>query len=279
MKHSFLSSFTRLAALLAVVLLCSCSRTALSPGSTGGDAGSGGGTGGSLIFTQEDLGGDWTGMLQADLIGAAPVNFYMAIFQGTVSSGAEGTGLEWDGASARFTTEFDVDGRFRTTLNSNLESGRLALSGQMDDAMVLISGTYTYSPASGATVTGTFAVTKSTGPGHFAISLLKGSWTGEAVNPSSKFRLASVEIDEAGVLISAETLDPITGKLVHSYSAGAASFVFNDDAIGRMNNVVFAADDGSFLAFRFLLINEDGSLMSGPGVDSELGSGYAIISR
>ncbi|MDA1113132.1 MAG: hypothetical protein O3A95_02390 [Planctomycetota bacterium] len=145
--------------------------------------------------------------------------------------------------------------------------------------MAFISGTYTLSPDEGATTTGTFSVSKSTGPGHFAASLLGGTWIGEAANARSKFRLATLEVDDAGVLVAAEVLHPITAKTVHSYSFGAAKFTLTDDAIGRMNNIVLSADDGSTLTFRYLLINEDGSLMSGPGFDSELGLGFAIISR
>ncbi|PCJ54486.1 MAG: hypothetical protein COA70_05010 [Planctomycetota bacterium] len=283
MQHPLFASPLRLALLVALAVFCSCSRTSTGSGSAGGGAGNGGngsnGGGGNVIFSQADLNGDWTGTLQADLIGESPRNFYMAILDGLITNSAEGTGLEWDTASAQFSLSFDEVGRFRGTFNSDLASGRLALSGQMDDAMVLISGTYTLRPDKGATTTGTFSVTKSTGPGHFLKDLVSGAWLGEAVNERSKFRLATLEIDETGVLIAAEVLHPLTGKAVHAYSFGSADFSLSDDAIGRMNNVVMAADDGSTLTFRFLLINEEGTLMSGPGVDSELGTGFAIISR
>ena len=261
-----------------MVVLCSCSRTVpSSSSSTGGGAGSGGGA--SILFSQSDLNGDWTGTLQSDLLNAPARNFYMAILDGLMTNSADGSGLEWDTSSAKFTVSFDEAGRFRANLNSDLVSGRLALSGQMDDAMVLISGTYTLTPETGATTSGSFSVSKSTGPGHFSVGLTGGAWLGEAQNVHSKFRLATIEIDDAGVLVAAEVLHPVTSAGVHTYSLGAANFAFTDDAIGRMNNVVLSADDGSTLTFRYLLINEAGTLMSGPGVDSELGAGFAIISR
>lgn len=279
MQHPLSSISFRLVFLLSAALLCSCSRTVPSSGSTGGGAGSGGGTGGTILFSQSDLNGDWTGTLQADLVGASARNFYMAILDGLMTNSADGSGSEWDTSNARFTVSFDEAGRFRGTMNSDLVSGRLALSGQMDDAMVLISGTYTFVPDGGVTTTGTFSVTKSSGPGHFSTELASGAWFGEAENNRSKFRLATIELDDAGALVSAEVLHPITGADVHTYSLGAANFILSDDAIGRMNNVVLSADDGSTLTFRYLLINETGTLMSGPGVDSELGSGFAVISR
>lgn len=271
----------RLSLLLLAVLSFSCSRTALSSGSTGGGAGTGGGGtgGGGGSFTIADLNGDWTGTLQGDAIDALARNFYMRIVDGLVSESAEGFGSEWATADSNIDLVFDSGGRLRASLRSNLTAGDLTLDGQMDDAMVIISGTYTHVDDTGATTEGTFSVTRSSGPGHFLISVMGGDWNGSGVNDRSKFRFATLEVGTAGRLLGAEMRHPVTDAIVHRYSDGAAQFRFTDDAVGRMDNVIVSGDDGSELRFRFLLINEEGTLLSGPGFDSLLGSGFAVIGR
>lgn len=269
----------RLSLLLMALLAFSCSRAAVQTGSTGGGAGSGGGGGGSVIFSLTDLDGDWTGSMLGDQAGDTARNFYMRIVDGLVTESAEGFGSEWLAANARVNVAFDRNGRLGVTLKSNLAAGNLTLEGQMDEAMVILSGTYTFTDSEGETTQGTFSVTRSSGPGHFLISLIGGDWGGEGVNERSKFRLATLEIGNAGRLLSAEVRHPVTDAIVHRYSDGAAQFKFSDDAVGRMDNVIITGDDGSELRFRYLLVNEEGTLISGPGFDSLLGSGFAVIAR
>ncbi|MGB0953830.1 MAG: hypothetical protein ACPG31_11430 [Planctomycetota bacterium] len=271
----------RLSILLLAVLSFSCSRTALSSGSTGGGAGSGGsggGTGGSG-FTIADLNGDWTGSLLGDQTGDLARNFYLRFVDGLVADSAEGFGSRWSTDNARINVAFDAAGRLRATLRSDLTAGNITLEGQMDDAMVILSGTYTFTADDGTVTAGTWSVTRSTGPGHFAISLLEGLWDGEGVNERSKFRLATLEIDATGLLVEAEVRHPVTDAVVHRYSGGAVQFTLTDDAVGRMDDVLITGNDGSTLRFTYLLVNEDGTLISGPGFDSALGAGFAVIAR
>ena len=57
------------------------------------------------------------------------------------------------------------------------------------------------------------------------------------------------------------------------------TFLFFDSSIGRLEIVKLNGIDGSQLTFGFLLINDDGTLMSGPGEDTELGSGHVELRR
>jgi hypothetical protein len=67
--------------------------------------------------------------------------------------------------------------------------------------------------------------------------------------------------------------------VVHDYDAASNVFVFFDAAIGRLDTVTMTGTDGSTLVFDFLLVNDDGTLMSGPGTDSLLGSGHVELRR
>jgi hypothetical protein len=72
--------------------------------------------------------------------------------------------------------------------------------------------------------------------------------------------------------------------VVHHYrpqeNGGAESmFTFFDSAIGRLDIVTLYGTDGSDLTFSYLLINDTGTLMSGPGEDSQLGVGHVELSR
>jgi len=214
-----------------------------------------------------------------DQAGDQARNFYLRFVDGLITDSAEGFGSEWATANARVNVQFDRNGRLRASLRSNLAAGNLTLEGQMDEAMVLLSGTYSFTDADGAITQGSFSLNRSSGPGHFLISLLGGTWDGEGVNERSKFRLATLEIGTAGRLLSAEVRHPVTDAVVHRYGDGAALFKLTDDAVGRMDDVVVTGNDGSTLRFRYLLVNEEGTLLSGPGFDSVLGAGFAIIAR
>jgi len=251
-----------------------------SGGSNAGSGSSGNGNGnGGVSFAMADLDGDWTGELIPGTANQLERNIYLRLAEGLVNDSAEGAGGMWSEADANVTLNFSDDGFLSLQMSSTGTGGQLSLEGTMDLAMTKINGTFSLQPDQGSVFSGTFEVRRSSGPDQFTIGLLSGAWEGKGLNPQDKFRLADLDIDEFGVLLSAEMRHPVTDALVHTYSAGAATFSYFDSAVGRLNNVVLAANDGSTLSFDFLLVNDQGTLMGGPGTDSTLGSGHAELIR
>lgn len=276
MNLSLTKTFSKLTLLFTVGLLASCGGGGLS--STGGSAGTGsgagsGGGGSSISFSMGDLNGDWTGELIPDNRQLIRRNLYVRVANGEVTDSAEGGGGEWNGSNANITLEFTNQGFFDVAAASNAGKGDMSLEGTMNVAMNRINGTVRIVGQGGGIYEGTFELRRSSGAGHFGINLVKGTWSGQGSNSRDKFRIASIEIDQNGVVQDAEVLHPVTSALVHTYSSGAGTLNYFDDAVGRMNNVVITADDGSTLSFDFLLVNDEGTLITGVGADSVLGEG------
>lgn len=282
MTLSLTKSLSKLTLLFTVGLLASCGGGGLS--STGGSAGTGsgagsGGGGSTLNFSMGDLNGDWTGELIPDNRQLISRNVYVRVANGAVTDSAEGGGGEWDPSSASITLDFTNQGFFDVAAASNTGKGDMSLEGTMNVAMNKINGTVRIQGPNGGIFNGTFELRRSTGPGHFAIDLTKGVWNGQGSNSRDKFRIASIELDSSGVVQTAELVHPITSASVHTYSVGAGTLSLFDDAIGRMNNVVITGDDGSTLTFDFLLVSDDGELITGVGRDSLLGEGRVELTH
>lgn len=276
--------FTISLLLLSASLFASCggggALTSSGSSSGGSNAGGGSGGGGSLSFSMGDLDGDWTGELIPGVVDQLERNFYVRIADGLVGDSAEGAGGMWSEADAEVTLNFSSSGFLRLSMNSNGDKGKLAIEGTMDLAMTKINGTFTLEPLVGSTFSGTFELRRSNGPGSFTLDLIRGAWVGKGLNAQDKFRLADMNIDDFGNLESAEVRHPVTDQLVHLFtSASSASFSFFDDSVGRLNNVVMTDSLGDTLTFDFLLVNDQGTLMGGPGASSVLGSGHAELSR
>ncbi|PCJ54487.1 MAG: hypothetical protein COA70_05015 [Planctomycetota bacterium] len=275
-------TFSRLALLLTVGVLASCGGGGLT--STGGNAGSGsgsgsGGSGGGLSFSMGDLNGDWTGELIPDNRALIKRNVYIRVANGQLTDSAEGGGGDWDPSNASIQLDFNTQGFLDLAIESMLDDEDMSLEGTMNVALNQINGTVRILHADGTMFEGTFELRRSTGAGHFTIGLAEGVWQGQGSNSRDRFRVAAIEFDRDGVVVEAEVVNPGSSNTVHSYSSGAGSLVFADDAIGRIDNVVITGDDGSTLTFDFLLINDAGTLISGPGVDSTLGEGRVELTR
>ncbi len=260
--------------------LVSSGATNAGSGGAGGNSNAGNGGDGSISFAMTDLDGDWTGELIPDMgSDVLERNFYMRLQDGLVNDCVEGGGGIWSEADANVSLTFRTDGSLDVQLTSNGVEGKLSLEGTMNLAMTKINGTFSLQPDLGSVFSGTFELRRSSGSGHFTIDLLAGAWEGKGSNPEDRFRFADLSIDANGDLISASISHPVTDAIVHTYSAGTTSFEFFDTAVGRMNNVVFHGNDGSTLTFEFMLVNDDGTLMGGPAVDTLLGAGHAELIR
>ncbi len=266
--------------LFVATVLASCGGGALTSSGSSAGAGSGSGSGsGGVNFTMGDMNGDWTG----EMIPANPAqtsrNFYIRVDNGVVTDCAEGFGSQWNPSTANITMDFTNQGYLDIAATSFGADGDCSIQGTMNLAMNMINGTARVLHSNGTLFEGTFELRRSTGPGHFNLGLIKGLWNGRGANSRDKFRLASIDVDANGVVQTAEVVNPSNSNLVHTYSPGAGVLAYFDDSIGRMNNVVLTADDGSTLSFDFLLINDLGTLITGPGVDSTLGSGHIELTH
>ncbi|MDA0667392.1 MAG: hypothetical protein O3A95_02395 [Planctomycetota bacterium] len=274
-------TFSRLALLLTVGVLASCGGGGLT--STGGSAGSGSGSGsggssGGLQFSMGDLNGDWTGELIPDNRTLIKRNVYIRVANGQLTDSAEGGGGDWDPSNASIQLDFNTQGFLDLAIDSLVDED-MTLEGTMNVALNQINGTVSILRPDGDLFEGTFELRRSSGAGHFSIGLSEGVWQGQGSNSRERFRIAGIEFDRDGVVVEAKVLVPGSLTTVHFYSAGAGTLVFADDAIGRINNVLLASDDGSTLSFEFLLINDAGTLITGPGVDSTLGAGKVELTR
>lgn len=275
-------TFSRLALLLTVGVLASCGGGGLT--STGGSAGSGagsgsGGSGGGLAFSMGDLDGDWTGeLIPVNGVGTQR-NIYIRMANGIMTDSAEGGGGDWDPSNASIVLDFSKQGFLDLAVESLVDEEDMSLEGTMNVALNQINGTSRIRRADGTLFEGTFELRRSTGAGHFTVDLTEGIWLGQASNSRERFRISRIEFDQAGVVVQAEVVNPRSSLTVHGYSPGAGTLALDDDAIGRINNVVITGDDGSTLTFEFLLVNDAGTLISGPGADSVLGSGRIELTR
>lgn len=281
-------TLSRLALLLSVGVLASCGGGGLT--STGGSAGSGsgsgagsgsgsGGSGGGLAFSMGDLDGDWTGeLIPVNGVGTQR-NVYIRVANGILTDSAEGGGGDWDPSNADIVLDFNTQGFLDLAIESLVDEEDMSLEGTMNVALNQINGTTRIRRADGTFFEGTFELRRSTGAGHFSVDLTEGIWLGQGSNSRERFRISRIEFDNAGVVVQAEVVNPSSSLTVHSYSDGAGTLALTDDAVGRINNVVITGDDGSTLTFAFLLVNDNGTLISGPGVDSELGSGRIELTR
>ncbi len=246
--------------------------------SLNGNFGNGGGAS-TLVYSMDDLTGDWVGQLVPENLARPTRNFYLRIADGAVNEAADSLGNQWTTVDSQRSLEFSADGAMVSLLESTTYTNNLVLHAQMDPSMSVLSGTFSHVIPSGAQVDGSFSLVRSTGPGHFSQALLANVWDGYGANELGKKRNFTLTLDSAGVVLSGEITHPVTQALVHSYSAAAGTFVFSDDAIGRLDNVVLQGDDGSTATFSYLLVDEQGTLLGGPGFDTLMGSGVIEMKR
>ena len=277
------NTLTRILLLSSLCSLAACGGGGLS--STGGtiDPGAGGNNGGNNggdLFAMADLDGDWTGELLPTLATRGDRNLFLRMLDGALIDAAEGGGGAWDAGNATLALTFAADG-FLDLLLDSPASGSLHLEGYMHVEMTTISGSFTMDEPARDPYVGLFELRLSSGASSFPSNLAAGQWTGEVLNSSDRFRLSLLEIDIDGNLVRAALTKPANSVAVHKYESlgNELAFSLSDEKIGLFNPILLTALDGSTLTFDYLLINDDGTLMSGPGVDSVLGSGHVELSR
>lgn len=271
-------SLCRTLVLASLGLLGACAHPGPDVVAVTGGAGSGGG-GTVITFALADLEGDWVGKLLPDDAVRPENNFYLRIAGGSVTEAANSLGHEWTSVDSTRTLEFSDAGAMLSVLESTIYSNSMSMDAQMDDAMTMLTGTYSHLIADGSLITGSFTLMRSSGVGHFDVSLFGGDWEGFGVNLVGKKRILSFGVAEDGSVESGVMTHPVTMLDDHTYSLGAGSFTFADDAIGRLDDVVLAGDDGSFLTFTYLLIDEEGTLVGGPAFDTLYSAGLVELVR
>jgi hypothetical protein len=282
----FQHTLTRIFLLSSLSFLAACGGGGLT--STGGSVGAGssdgdGGDTGGTFFAIADLDGDWTG----ELLPGDPLqgdrNFYLRMLSGALLDSAEGGGGSWDPGTATLDVTFTTDGFLGITLHSPT-TGDLFLEGAMNLARNTINGSFVLADGTPPAIEGTFELRLSGGAGTFTQALLAGEWNGEVLNSADRFRLSLLELGVDGELVQGALTKPSSQAVVHYYrpaeNTGPESiFTFFDSAIGRLDIVTLYGTDGSDLTFTYLLVNDTGTLMSGPGEDSVLGVGHVELSR
>lgn len=267
----------------ALLILSSLAWTAACSGGgsaiiAGGGTGGGGGGGSGAKFVWEDLNGDWIGQLKpAPAASTQAHNAYLRWANLRLTEAAESGGTEFlEGNSVR-TFKFTGKGALSVDLQASAGVARLLLSGQMDETSSVLQGTFKLTEADGSEIVGDFHFTRSAGAGQFTQDMLGKPWDGLGRNGVGKFRFLKFELDADGVVVTGIMKHPETEVKIRDYSPGSGTFTFADTSIGRINNVVMVSDQGQTLSFPFMLLDVDATLLSGSGVESELGSGIGEL--
>ena len=271
---SHLSRSSRLAGFAGAVLLGSL--VACSHGGPGSATAAGSGT--VILFSLDDMEGDWVGQLIPDSPTKPRRNFFLRVVGGVLVEGADSARSEWTDAESLLTVAMAQDGDMEAVLDNLAVNNRLDLAGLMALDKDSISGTYSYVGPAVLESDGTFELRRSSGPGHFDLGQIAGAWDGYGYNVLSNTRDLDLEMDAAGAVISG-SFRKSDGSVVHSYLPGAGTFGYFDDSVGQFRDVVLVADDGTVTTFQHLLVDEDGTLLGGYGHDTKLGSGIVELRR
>jgi hypothetical protein len=232
-----------------------------------------------IVFSLDDMEGDWFGQLVPDNVARDVRNFYFTVVGGQIVETADSLGNQWTSIDTN-TLDFTVDGAMVANMESVLVTNNLVLTAQMDDALSSLTGEFSHLDADNILVEGSFLLKRSIGAGQFSADLMEGTWKGTGVNSRGKRRFIELALDAAGAVLSGQMIRPVDSFIQHTYSASASNvFILTNDSVGRMDNVQITADDGSIMFFTYALIDEDGTLMGGPGFDSLMGSGVAGLSK
>lgn len=275
MFHSRIHLSLSLVLAAGLFVLPSCGGS--GSGTVGGGGNGGGGGGGGATYRLEDLDGDWIGQLTPAAAGSRVHNAYLRFAGDLLVEAAESDGGEWTDALASMSFSYSAKGVLKTDLRADLGSSRLLISGQMDPSLATITGSFTLRDADGDKLTGSFTFSRSSGASQFSQEMLTGSWAGLGTASTGKFRFLVLDLAADGSVVEGLLKHPDTAEKIRNYSAGAGTFTFFDSSIGRLEDVVITADGGHTLTFAFLLLDADGTLLAGPGVESGLGVGIAEL--
>ena len=263
--------------ILALSTFVACSHPA--PGGISHSGGAGGAVEPPITFEMADLEGDWYGQLVPNSVVFDVRNFYFRVVGGELIETADSLGNQWTSIDTS-SLEFTVAGVLTANLASVLVTNNLAFTAQMDDSMTILTGEFSHLDAAATLVEGSFELKRSIGSGQFQTASLEGSWAGQGTNGQGKKRWIDMALDAAGAVLSGQMIRPFDSLVQHTYSAGTGNvFTLSNDSVGRLDNVQITADDGAILFFTYALIDEEGTLLGGPGFDTLMGSGVAVLSK
>jgi len=261
----------------ALLLLFGLALTTACSGGSSGSVGGGGNTGNDPVFAWDDLNGDWLGQLVPASGANRARNVYLRWVNERITEAAESGGNEWTNVNSDRHFKFTTHGSLLADVKANVGTSRLVVQAKMDETFSTITGTFTLTDIAGNKVNGTVTLSRSSGPDQFEQADLTGRWDGLGRNGAGKFRFLKFELDGTGGVVDGLMRHPTTEVKIRDYSVGAGTFSFTDSSIGRINNVVMTADQGQTITFSFMLIDVDGTLLAGPGVESDLGAGLAEL--
>jgi len=263
--------------ILALGAFVACSHP--GPGVTNISGGAGGAVEPPITFEMADLEGDWYGQLVPTSVARDVRNFYFRIVAGELIETADSFGNQWTSIDTS-SLDFSVAGAMTASLSSVLVTNTLVITAQMDDSMSFLTGEFSHLDPSNTLVEGSFELKRSAGAGQFQTALLEGHWAGEGTNSNGKKRWIDMVLDATGAVLSGQMIRPFDSFVQHTYSASAGNvFALSNDGVGRLDNVQITADDGSILFLTYALIDEEGTLLGGPGFDSLMGSGVGVLSK
>lgn len=237
-----------------------------------------GGGGEPVDFGPGDLAGDWIGLFQPANPLKKAFNFVIRFnAAGNATMACNGLGHEWEAGTATLdtsiTSEGGIDFFFQTFGGLDW---RMSLSGSMSDARDRLKGSFEVYVDGILFSSGQFEADLSSGPGQFHQSLLQGTWNGVGYKRfEGRHRRIVLELDGTGTVLGGDIE-------VHNFIPGGVNtgiFDFSDTSMGRLDNVVMQSTDGSTQTFHFLLVDLDGTVMSGPGTDSTMGTGVVRLGQ
>lgn len=259
--------------LLLLVALLGC-RSTSTPAAGGAPEGG--------PFAPGDLAGDWTGMLQTVQPNKDPFNFYVRFDDaGVPYEAADALGHDWDPSEVVTGMESAIASNGTVSvliaqLRDGLGPDSLQLQGVMNPTRTYMHGSFVLLEYGQVFTTGTFEAFRSTGPGHFALDLLEGDYSGIGFRDIyGNWRDMSLQIGADGTVHG--------GSLsIYQFLDGGpntAVFAWYDDSIGRMENIIIEASDGTLVTFDYALVDETGTYLGGVGRHTTLGEGRAHLKR
>ena len=235
----------------------------------GSSSDTGAGAGGSppVVYDNSYMAGDWLGSIEPNNQ-KEPYLFYLRCLA---------DGFPYAGADAR---ENDWNDSDYTTFTWVRPSGAFTVSVIRGDALVLFEGVMTlgglviegrYLQVLGGNLSGggDFSAVPSGGPGTFVQGdQLPGSWRGELSTLDGILVPIQLEVDSLDRIISGH----IDGNQFDlSGWPGGIPIFYEIDSVGRTSSLTVSVMDGSTLQVPFMLVDEDGALVSGKAEHSVLG--------
>lgn len=254
-----------LAASLAALFLGGCyGKTYVTIDDTGsGGGGSGGTPGPSILY------GDWGGILRSDFVGwDRTMTCYVRFDErGNPLEVALGLGLEFDTEDG-MSNSWTASGGFTLIAGQIAGNCSFSMDGQVNGAGTRITGRWTLDALwCGETIDcGTFDLYLLTDLQLYEQTDLAGSWLGEVWElRSGAADAAQVEFDDYGSLVSG-------GTSLHTWTSGQA--LLSDLTVGRFDDVVLTAADGSTQTLIYGILEPSGKFLSGPFECSKHGAGF-----